>query len=446
MNVRRPALRRPGTLRGRLALLALALSAVWVAGLTVTFNLVLHSLFIQQADQQLRTRAAATAATVGVGADGALTVQEASGDSALDTGVWIYQGKTSVELPVTDTSLTQVADALAGQDGQYVASNDSRLYAVAVRYEGRQVGTVVTAVSMDAYTFSGQVALAGSVALGLLLLACVYLATRMAVRRALRPVAEMSASAAHRSAGAVGNRFGSPDQPAELAELGTNLDALLDRITALLRDEQRLTAELSHELRTPLSRVCAETEWLGRRPRSAAEQRASHKAIAEAAERMRVICQTLLTDTRPGLGVTEGWCRVDSVLELLARRTTAAEPAITVQAAGDEMAAVPPAVLERILSPLLDNACRYAADRVTLACRQTPGGVEISVADDGPGVPAALTDEIFQAGRRADPADGHDGPGLGLPLARRLARAAGGDVVVAEARGGARFEVTLPRS
>jgi signal transduction histidine kinase len=56
-------------------------------------------------------------------------------------------------------------------------------------------------------------------------------------------------------------------------------------------------------------------------------------------------------------------------------------------------------------------------------------------------------ESVFEAGRRADPADGHPGAGLGLPLARRLARAAGGDITLADAPGplgGARFVVTLP--
>jgi signal transduction histidine kinase len=76
-----------------------------------------------------------------------------------------------------------------------------------------------------------------------------------------------------------------------------------------------------------------------------------------------------------------------------------------------------------------------------------PGGVEVTVADDGPGVPEAVGAAVFEPGRRADPADGHDGAGLGLALARRLARAAGGDIELAprtNGRGGAGFVVTLP--
>lgn len=454
MRTFRLRLPKPSTLRGRLALVALLLSATWVAGLTVAFGLVLRHLLQEQVDQQLRTRASAIVATVHVAPDGTLSVDEAAGDSELDTGVWVYQGAVKVEQPSVGSSLTRVADTLAGRDRQYVDSGSSRLYAVAVREDGRQLGTVVAQVSTDAYTYTRQIALVGSVAFGILLLGCVYLATLLAVRRALRPVTEMSAEAARRGVLGTGEHFGSAERPAELAELGTNLDALLDRITALLHDERRLTAELSHELRNPLARVCAEVEWLGKRPRSAEEQRDSHAAIAEAAERMKVICQTLLTDARlgldPGAGAGERGCRAADVLQNLAHRIPPSPPtpAITVLG-GDGVPVVPAAILERILSPLLDNACRYAAREVTLACRQTADAVVLSVADDGPGVPADLMTDIFQAGRRADPSDGHGGPGLGLPLARRLARGAGGDVVLVRPRDGAtgaRFEVTLPRA
>lgn len=451
MPTLRRRLPRPSTLRGRLALLALLLSAIWIAGLTLAFNLILHHLLQDQADQQLRTRAAAIAATVSAAPDGTLTVQEAAGDSVLDSGVWIYQGTENIEQPSADGSLTASADALAGQDQRYADSGGSRLYADAVRADGRQIGTIVTQVSTDAYTYTAGIALVGSVALGMLLLGCVYLATLLAVRRAMRPVSEMSADAARRSAVGTAERFGSADRPAELAELGTNLDALLDRITALLHDERRLTAELSHELRNPLARMCAEVEWLRSRPRSAEQQHDSHAAIAEAAERMRVICQTLLTDTRPGLGIGGGSgvgrCQAAEVLRTVARRVPPGPPTPTVTViGGGGTPVVPPAVLERILSPLLDNACRYAVEQVTLACHETADGVVLSVADDGPGVPADLAEEIFRAGSRADPADGHSGPGLGLPLARRLARGAGGDVVLARTPIGARFEVRLPRA
>jgi len=109
-------------------------------------------------------------------------------------------------------------------------------------------------------------------------------------------------------------------------------------------------------------------------------------------------------------------------------------------------AGVDAVVVERIVAPLLDNAGRYARSRVVLSARPTDGGVLLTVADDGPGVPAAERDAIFEPGARARIANGHGGAGLGLPLARRLAKAIGGDVTLAPGapEPGAEFRVRLP--
>jgi two-component system heavy metal sensor histidine kinase CusS len=108
-------------------------------------------------------------------------------------------------------------------------------------------------------------------------------------------------------------------------------------------------------------------------------------------------------------------------------------------------AGVPPTLLERIVSPLLDNALRYAGSHVTVVAVRQPDGIRVDVTDDGPGVPPSFAGQLFQPGRRADPADGHGGADLGLPLARRLARSAGGEVTHASGHTpGAGFVISLP--
>ncbi len=132
-------------------------------------------------------------------------------------------------------------------------------------------------------------------------------------------------------------------------------------------------------------------------------------------------------------------------------RLTAAVPAdgpatVTVSCPHTLTVGVPAALLERIVSPLLDNALRHARFRVLIRAGQHPdGSVCVEITDDGPGVPGSFTDRLFQPGHRADPDDGHGGAGLGLPLARRLARSAGGDVRHdARHAPGAAFVISLP--
>ena len=102
------------------------------------------------------------------------------------------------------------------------------------------------------------------------------------------------------------------------------------------------------------------------------------------------------------------------------------------------------AVLERAVSPVLENALRYAVSRVTVTARGGAVRRPLRIADDGPGSSLRCGGLVFEPGWRADPADGHDGAGLGLALARRLVRAAGGELRVEETRGGATFVLDLP--
>ncbi|MFG2353216.1 sensor histidine kinase [Streptomyces sp. NPDC048521] len=437
----------PRTLRGRLSLVALATAALLMLVLTVAFNVVAQHRLQHQADDELRTRAAAVATTVDTSGT-TVHVLETSHDELLDTNVWIYAGRRLLEEPPNPGRLTHVADALAGRGGQRCVTADVdgplRLCSQPVSGE-KSEATVVTALDLSPYRSSADTLLLGSLALDVVMLACTYALTRLAVGHALRPVRTMTDQATQWSAVASEERFGSRRHPVELARLGTSLDAILDRIRTLLRHERQLTGELSHELRTPLSRIIAELDWWQTRPRTADQTHATHKVIAEAAQSMRTICDTLLDDARGGTLTAPGTADVLPAL----RRLTELPPVpghLTVTADGPHVeAGVPSALLERIISPLLTNACRYAHSKVAVRAYRAPDGVRVEVIDDGPGVPPSFAGQLFEPGQRADPGDGHGGAGLGLPLARRLARSAGGEVTYDPGHTpGARFVVSLP--
>ncbi|MER5470095.1 HAMP domain-containing sensor histidine kinase [Streptomyces sp. NPDC002685] len=447
---------RPHTLRGRLSLVALTTATLLMVILTVAFNTVVRRHLQHQADDELRTRATAVAATVDT-SGARVRVLETPGEELLDTNVWIYAGDRLLEKPPSATAtgpLTRAAGELAARGGTRCATawahGPVRLCARPVPGDDTGAATVVTALDLSPYRGSADTLLLASLALDAAMLACTYALTRLAVGRALRPVRTMTDHATRWSAVASDERFGSVARPAELARLGGSLDALLDRIRALLRHERQLTRELSHELRNPLARIIAELDWWQSRSRSAEETRATHEAIADAARSMRTICDTLLDDARDSASAAPGTSEVVPVLRRLADRAGAARPEVEVEVVvsgpeSDLVAGVPDALLERIVSPLLDNALRHACDRVQLRARARPGGVRVEVTDDGPGVPASFAPQLFQPGRRADPGDGHGGAGLGLPLARRLARSAGGEVRHEEAGAtGATFVVGLP--
>jgi signal transduction histidine kinase len=115
-----------------------------------------------------------------------------------------------------------------------------------------------------------------------------------------------------------------------------------------------------------------------------------------------------------------------------------------VQAPDHLSAGVEGGLLARMLGPLLDNALRYADHQVVLRASREGSRIEVLVGDDGPGVPADDVPRIIAPGVRGTPEDGHDGAGLGLALADRLARTAGGRLVVTAAPDGGQFRLQLP--
>ncbi|MFF1405408.1 sensor histidine kinase [Streptomyces sp. NPDC058294] len=459
MNHRRVLrLLTPRTLRGRLSLVALTTAALLMAILTVAFTAVMDRHLQHQADGELGARAAAVATTVDT-SGARVRVLDTVNDRLLDANVWIYDGSRLLERPPSTTAgstLTRAADRLTARHAHACATFDAHghrpVRLCAQPLSGRRTtATVVTALDLTPYRSSADTLLLGSLILDAVMLGCTYVLTRLAVGRALRPVRTMTDQATEWSAVGSDDRFGADEHPAELARLGVSLDSLLDRIRTVLRHEQQLTGELSHELRTPLTRIIIELDWWRARPRSEAETRATHEVIAEAAQSMRTICDTLLDDARDNAlhppSTAPGTTDVVPVLDRLIRHLDTPERVkVTAENEAPVLeAGVAPALLERIIGPLLANASRYARSGVTVSARRLPGAVRIDVVDDGPGVPEAFVGELFQPGRRADPSDGHDGAGLGLPLARRLARAVGGEVSHDPAHTpGARFTVSLP--
>ena len=427
------------TLRGRLALSATATAGAVVLVVTFLFSVLLERRLDAEAENVLRGRADAVAATVGVSPEGRVQHSDINRDEALDTGIWIYQGLKAIERPPGQKLLQQTADGLAGTSGRLVRQVEppGTLYlSVAVRAHrgGPQVGTIIAAISLDPYQRSARDTLVAALGLCVVLIGFVYLVARSVATSALRPVTEMTRQAGEWSAGDTSLRFGPGRRPGELEELALTLDAVLDRLSAVLRREQHLSAEISHELRTPLAGITAEAELFATRPRTPEQAEQAMGLIREGAGQMERILDTLLASARAEANRSRGRCDAVAVAARLATvETSGALPFV----GADEQ------VVERVLSPLVDNALRYGAVRIRVSAFE--GGVRLEVLDDGPGVPAGQEESVFEPGRRLEVADGHDGAGLGLALARRLARSAGGDLTCVAGPGG-RFVLTLPRA
>jgi signal transduction histidine kinase len=437
------------SLRNRLAWSASLVVALWVIVLTVGANLLLTGVLGRQAVDVLRVRAEATAATLHPAPDGRVVVQDSQDDQALDTGTWIFAADGSrIERPAgSNAALDRAAAALARRGGTLETDfpDPVRLYALPVGEGGHEFASVVTSTSLAPYRQVQRLAWFASAALAVGLLVVVHLVLRANVARALRPVHEMSGQASRWSVEDGEHRFGSAPRPAELDDLAGTLDGLLDRLSAVLRRERQLSDELSHELRTPLAGIQAEVDLLRSRPRDEAERARALATIDAAAGSMREILETLMTTARAPVAPA-GRCAPRAVLGPLTARLAERRPEVSIDLAVPERltVGVEAVLLERAVSPVLDNAVRHAVARVVVSAQPTGPRVLLRVSDDGPGISAEDEERVFEAGWRAEPSDGHPGAGLGLALARRLVRAAGGEVCVERTGVGATFLLDLP--
>jgi signal transduction histidine kinase len=214
----------------------------------------------------------------------------------------------------------------------------------------------------------------------------------------------------------------------EIAHLGRTLDLMLDRIVDALSAERRLTDEIAHELRTPLAVILAEAELAHGAARGPAEREALD-VIREAALRMRDSIDTMLAVARAHAG-QDDHTTVGVLLEAVDQPPSRLD---------DLAVAAPARPLVAALRPLLDNAARHGDGSVRVEVTRDADAVVVAVLDGGPGVDDRRLETVFEPGHSTSP----DGSGLGLPLARRMARAAGADLVARPGPGG-RFELRIP--
>ncbi|MBI5106560.1 MAG: HAMP domain-containing histidine kinase [Solirubrobacterales bacterium] len=279
--------------------------------------------------------------------------------------------------------------------------------------------------------------LLGSLVFAAVVLLAGGLATRGALDGALRPVAQMTAHAEDWGAHDLNRRFDLGPPRDELTGLAATLDGLLARIAASRRHEQRFASEVAHELRTPLAGLRARAELALRRqgPEAERERREALEAVVEGATRLDRAIDTLVAVARRELDPASG--TVD-----LARLAAEVEGVEVIVDGPLPLAEGDPEVVRRALAPLVDNARRHARRRVSLELSVATGIVRLAVRDDGPGLDMALGERAFDPGVRGSEVPG-DGSGLGLPLARRLARSCGGEVRWEPGPGGC-FLLELP--
>jgi signal transduction histidine kinase len=441
-------------LRGRLLLATFVGSLLAVSALVLAFNLILDARLRGEVDNLLRDRAAAQLRTIGV-LDGRLDITETLDRGVPDTQTWVFAGRRALEQPAGAPAESR-RGALALTGGAHrlltVQATRTRLYAVPILQSSRRLGTLVVGASLRPYDNSAHTALLGSLILGALTVLGIAAISTWVIGRALAPVARMTAAAADWGEHDLSHRFLAGEPHDELSELAATFDRLLDRLSQSLEREQRFTAEISHELRTPLAKILAEAELAGVQVQTPEHYRRVVASIRSSAESLGRALDALLASARAEASGRSSVAAARPVAERAVQHGSALAAArgVTVEvgrSADGLNVAAESNLIERALIPLVENAARFARSRVDISISSaTSNQVIFEVHDDGPGVDPAIRDRIFEPGVSHGGDGAASGAGLGLPLARRLAHAAGGDIECVSAGNGATFVLHLPRS
>ena len=281
------------------------------------------------------------------------------------------------------------------------------------------------------------------------------------VHRGLRPLEEISDTADAIAAGDRSQRAAVTDPAGEVGRLGLAFNTMLESIDAAFVEQQhsedklrQFVADASHELRTPLTSIRGYAELqLAGGAATPAKLETSMRNIKREAERMTGLVEDLLMlarmDREPQLQLSEvHLARLvdDAVADLRARdanRQVSTVATARVRVAGDE------GRLRQVLANLISNACTHtpAATPIELALAEVGGRAEIRVIDHGHGVPAEMREHIFERFARLDPSRtrASGGAGLGLAIVSAIVAAHRGSVrVEPTSGGGATFVVSLP--
>ncbi|MFI5538021.1 sensor histidine kinase [Nocardia sp. NPDC051900] len=354
-------------------------------------------------------------------------------------------GRESLSQPTDPTA----ADAEFGDVRLTVDDEDGphpfRVAALAVTIRGGQPATVYAGSSLatadSAVADARQAMLIGLPPL----LLVVALVTWLVTRRALRPVEAIRRQLAEIMDGDLSLRVPEPGSRDEIGRLASTTNATLAALEESTERQRRFIADAAHELRSPIASLRTQLEVAQAHP-----ELLELDGLIGDTIRLEHLAADLLLLARLDAGEQPRADRVDltvlvreelehRVRDRVAVRISIPEAPVAVTGSRTQLA--------RVLGNLVDNAQRHAANTVDVAVdHDADERVVLSVTDDGPGVPPADRDRIFQRFVRLDDARSRDdgGAGLGLAIVRDVVERHGGTIHVTDGTPGARFVVTLP--
>jgi signal transduction histidine kinase len=228
--------------------------------------------------------------------------------------------------------------------------------------------------------------------------------------------------------------------PREITQVADALNEMRTRVRALLEDRTRMLAAISHDLRTPLTRLRLRAERVG-------EEGLRDGMLNDIVKVGHMLDETL--DYLREDGRSEAMSRVDlpSLLQTICWEFADMGDSVTYDGPARLVCTVRPRALTRALTNIVENGVKHGT-AVTVTLKGTPhDGIAITIADDGPGIPAALHEKVFEPFFKADSARARNnsGFGLGLSIAQDIVKRHGGGIsLLARQPAGLAVQILLP--
>jgi len=445
------------TLRARLTVMATGLVALGLAAGAALLLVALQQALFTGLDGTARQRASDVAALVDSGrlADPIPVVGGSAVVQVVDGQGRVRAASAGGDRLVPLLEPGALAEARAGRavalDGARIGGPDP-LRVVAVQAgpaDDRQ--TVLVAMSLAQLESSLRVVGIALLAGAPLLLAALAVLSWIVVGSALRPVAALREGAEEITGSGGSRRLPVPAANDEVRRLAATLNDMLARLESASARQRVFVADAAHELRSPLAAMRTQLEVAIHHPGGADWRETAVDVLDDTTRLARLVDDLLLLarldegkvgPRRSPAGPTDLVDVIDTVLDRPrpGRRAVARTgvPSALVDGDGDP--------LTRIVANLVDNAVRHARTTVVVDVRDEGDAAVLTVSDDGPGIPRAERERVFDRFTRLDRARSRDdgGSGLGLPIVRSLVEMLGGSVRLADAEPGLRAIVRLP--
>jgi signal transduction histidine kinase len=322
-------------------------------------------------------------------------------------------------------------------------------------------GTLLVGQDMtDRLLLRGQIIVGFFWAVSVALLAGVLSAAFMG-RGAARRIAAINVTIDRITAGAFADRMPLSSHDDELDRLAAKLNGMLDRIGQLMQGLRDVTDNVAHDLRTPLARLRARLELLSNEADLGEDRRHRLEATIAEVDRLLQVFSAMLTIA----SVESGRARADfqpvdlvrlvrNAIELIAPAAedrqqtvtldlpvnTGVEPDISVRGSAQ--------LLAQLVLNLLDNAIKYAPEGgkvgVRMVLDRPSRSVQLTVSDNGPGIPPAERQRVLERFVRLEQHRGTPGHGLGLSLVAAVCRLHGGTITLTDNSPGLAVTVRLP--